>query len=156
MAELAAQWDAEGFGPVQRELRTQRLQGRIIADTTADLEAEATRRVRRALGGDGTLSNWPTRGRSTRATVKVTERAGSATVRFEPAGVWALVQEGARPHRIAGRGGRIVTRVRGEWRTGPFRHPGMAPLGDPIGQATDDLDDELEANTDDAIERTFV
>ena len=154
MADLGTQWDADGFGPVQQQLRTQRLQGDIVAAAAADIEREALAVMRRATG-DGTLSNWPQQGRDTRATVKVTEQRGAATVKFEPAGAWALVQEGARPHRIAGRSGRIVTRVRGQWRTGPFRHPGMAPLGDPIGKATDGLEGDLEQTTDKAIERAF-
>jgi len=156
VATLEEQWNADGFGPVQAGLRSQRIQGRIIADTAANVEETALREMRRATG-DGRLSNYPTRGRSTRATVKVTGSGDSGTIRFNPAGVWAIVQEGARPHRIAGNGGkRLVTQLRGgNWRTGPFSHPGMAPLGNPIGKATANLDDDLEDQTDAEIERTF-
>ena len=102
------------------------------------------------------LTGWPYgSGGGRRARVKVSNTGGSGQIRFEPAGLWALVQEGAAPHRIGGRGGRIVTQVRDGWRTGPFSHPGMSPLGNPIGKATNDIEADLENNTDREIERVF-
>ena len=110
-----------------------------IADDLARLPTTAMRKASREIvdaaedearraTGDGRMSGMGRRGPKLRAVAKVQTRTKSATaeIRGVPAGPWAILQSGARAHRIAPRrrGGVLVGRSMLHPVSGPVRHPG--------------------------------
>lgn len=97
-------------------------------DQLADIAGDEARRVT----GDGRLSGMGRRGPRLRATVTVRTRGDSATAELVgvPAGAWALLESGARPHRIGtARGPVLYGRGMAHPVRGPVQHPGARGQG---------------------------
>lgn len=131
------------------------------------VKTEAVRRVVLTIGGDRRMSQFGSRRSKGRVRAGVgydyTGR-GVAVVGYRPAGMWALLEDGARAHPI-GAGRRTASggwaRRRGQQRplllvaghvvTGPVRHPGTTPKR-VITRATRDAEPRIP----DAVERAVA
>jgi hypothetical protein len=113
--------------------------GSIQADTLRasqrKIRADGLALMRRATGPDLKLSNFYRRKRrSEAADISFQVERIESKLKFEPAGLWGLVESGARPHSIPkGAGKRLLVPI-GPDRVvrGPIRHKGMASLGRPV------------------------
>ena len=127
-----------GWWEVETDLNNGRIQSAALTDANDAAGTDAIAKVKRATGGDLALRNYPGR-----AKAKVKVNGDRSTLEFTPAGLWALVSEGASPHTI-GRPAAAKTRLAsGRFVTGPIRHPGMARLGRPLKDTLGTVDTEF-------------
>jgi hypothetical protein len=106
----------------------------IVSDTIEEISARALDNLRAARGGSTSFAGDYLR-------AEVSGRGPTGTVNLTPARTWILVA-GARPHRIAGRAGRIrLAAAKGGtiFRSGPVAHPGFRGTN-VVGQTVDDIE----------------
>ena len=145
----------DGWWEVETDLENGRIQSAALTDANQYVAGNTLALMKRAVGPDLSLSNYPGKARA-----KVRVDGDRSTLEFTPAGLWALVSEGAAPHPIA-RPAKAVTRLAsGRYMTGPMagrtRHPGMRRLGRPLKDTVKDMDSEfLEAYGDQIDQRVL-
>lgn len=123
MATLEEQLEPT-FGRWSADLRTGRGVTRPLRSTVDDIRVEQLKLLRRATG-DGSLSNWPRRGRPIRGDVEKVVRRSRGELRLTPPGLWGLIASGAKPHTIGMTSGRReVLKIGTRFVTGPVNHPG--------------------------------
>jgi hypothetical protein len=144
-----------GFWRVADDLRSRKIQSDAIQAGVDAVAEDATRILAGAIGGDLTLSHYPSRrGPVERARVRVQASGDTGTIRFDPPGLWAIVEQGARPHRIGSASSRrVIPLGRGKFTTSPIRHPGMTPLGHPVSRSTEQLGDVIADSLDRQIDQ---
>ncbi len=113
----------------------------IVTRASIKTKEEGTRILTRKIGRNRTMRNFPKQTRNVKAGIGFDVAGDKALIKFRPDGMWALMEEGARPHMIgAGRrtrsGKRTRARKRGvlvfganQYRTGPVKHPGTKGFG---------------------------
>ena len=99
-----------GWWEVETDLANGRIQSAALTDANQYVAGNTLALMKRVTGGDLALSNYPGKARA-----KVRVNGDRSTLEFTPAGLWALVSEGADPHVI----GRHYARP---WH-GPESHP---------------------------------
>lgn len=144
-----------GFWRVADDLTSKRIQAEAIETGANAVADDATKILASAIGSDLTLSHYPSRrGPAERARVRVQASGDTGTIRFDPPGLWAIVEQGAAPHRIGSASTRqVIPLGRGKFTTSPIRHPGMSPLGHPVTRSTEQLGDVIADELDRQIDR---
>lgn len=131
---------AEGFGlvavrmgAVRRSMSGDTL--RACSEAAAfTVKRTALRRVVLTIGGDRRMSRFGSRrsrGR-VRAGIGYDHAGGGTTiVKYRPAGMWQLLEYGAKAHQVPRKVGRRrpILVVNGRPVTGPVQHPGTRPKG---------------------------
>ena len=128
-----------GWWEVETDLSNGRIQADALADANNAAGDDALARMRRAIGSDLRLRNFA----GPKAKADVSVRGDRSTLEFTPAGLFALVSEGAGPHVIRRPSGAVTRLASGRYVTGPIRHPGMSPLGRPLKDTVEIVDDEF-------------
>ena len=128
------------------DLLNGKIEADVLRETGKTIVTDSISNFRRVAGADLSLSNFPRRkGRALKASV-VYDRGndGVSRIKFLPAGLWGLVEGGAKPHRIGNLSNRVVVRTAsGKYAYGPFRHGGAGKKGRPAQKALDNVDDHL-------------
>lgn len=145
MSSLTAQLDP--LWRVRNDLRSGTLQRKALGDTAQALKEEALDQMKKVVGPDLTMRNYPRGGRAK------PRKAGfgyelhsnnTATLNFRPGGFWRIVEDGTSQHTIGGQGrvtnrgrriGRrnesIVYKINGNYRSGIRHVRGAHPQGSP-------------------------
>ena len=127
-----------GWWDVETDLANGQIQASALTDANRYVAGNVLANMRRVVGADLSLRNYPGKARA-----KVKVNGDRSTLEFTPAGLFAIVSEGASPHAIP-RPNEAVTRLAsGRFMTGPIRHPGMRRLGRPLKDTVEDMDAEF-------------
>ena len=127
-----------GWWDVETDLANGQIQAAALTDANRYVAGNVLANMRRVVGADLSLRNYPGK-----AQAKVKVNGDRSTLEFTPAGLFAIVSEGASPHAIP-RPNEAVTRLAsGRFMTGPIRHPGMRRLGRPLKDTLEDMDAEF-------------
>jgi len=144
-----------GWWDVETDLANGQIQAAALTDANRYVAGNVLANMRRVVGADLTLSNYPGK-----AKAKVKVNGDRSTLEFTPAGLFAIVSEGAAAHAIP-RPNKAVTRLAsGRFMTGPMagatRHPGMRRLGRPLKDTLKDMDAEFLDAYGDEIDRRVL
>jgi hypothetical protein len=127
-----------GWWEVEAGLQSGQIQAVALADANDAAADDAITKMKRAIGSDLQMRNF-----AGKATAKSKIDGQRSTLTFAPAGLFALVSNGATRHTITKPDTAVTRLASGRFMSGTIRHPGMRPLGRPLKDTLKTVDTEF-------------